>query len=203
MLIGYAYVSAHEQTMSLQQHALTAAGCRRIVADRDASADWITRANGTMPSRPGLEELLQFAHAHDTVVVWRLDRLADSLAHLSSTIRQLEEQHVGFRSLTEQIDTTMPGGQLIFHVFSALAEFERTQSVERTPLGLMAPHARGRYGGRPRLSVMQDPQKLAQARELYAERRVTVGEICRLLGVSRSTFYTYVPERTTRTVPNA
>jgi DNA invertase Pin-like site-specific DNA recombinase len=137
------------------------------------------------------------------VVVWRLDRLAGSLAHVTTAIWHLEEKRVGFRRLTEQIDTTVPGGHLIFHVFGAIAGFERMLDVERTQSGLVAPRARGRHGGRPRLSVMHEPKKLAQARELYAERRIMVGEICRLLGVSRSTFYIYVPERTARTVTNA
>jgi DNA invertase Pin-like site-specific DNA recombinase len=104
-------------------------------------------------------------------------------------VRQLEERGVGFRSLTEQIDTTTAGGRLIFHVFGALAEFERALIIERTQAGLAAARARGRKGGRPRSAAMQDPKRLARARELYAARDMTVGEICRLLGVSRSTFY--------------
>lgn len=186
MLIGYARKSTQDQTMALQQDALTTTGCERIFADT---------VSGAKTARPGLEEALTFARAGDTLVVWRLDRLGRSLAHLIATVQQLEEQRIGFRSLTEQIDTTTPGGRLIFHVFGALAEFERALIVERTQAGLVAARARGRKGGRPRTAAMQDPKKLARARELYAERRMTVSEICRLLGISRSTFYTYVPER--------
>jgi DNA invertase Pin-like site-specific DNA recombinase len=113
-------------------------------------------------------------------------------------VRQLEDWEVGFRSLTEQIDTTTPGGRLIFHVFGALAEFERALIIERTQAGLAAARARGRTGGRPRAAAMQDPKRLARARELYAARDMTVGEICRLLGVSRSTFYLYVPTAAAR-----
>jgi DNA invertase Pin-like site-specific DNA recombinase len=109
--------------VALQRDALAAAGCEQVFSDT---------ASGTKTARPGLEQALAFARAGDTLVVWRLDRLGRSLAHLISTVRQLEERSVGFRSLTEQIDTTTPGGRLIFHVFGALAEFERALIVERT-----------------------------------------------------------------------
>jgi DNA invertase Pin-like site-specific DNA recombinase len=184
MKIGYARISNHDQTVALQQDALAAADCEQVFSDT---------ASGAPAARPGLEQALAFARAGDTLVVWRLDRLGRSLAHLIATVRQLEERGVGFRSLTEQIDTTTPGGRLIFHVFGALAEFERALIVERTQAGLAAARARGRKGGRPRAAAMQDPKRLMRARELYAARDMTVGEICRLLGVSRSTFYSYVP----------
>jgi DNA invertase Pin-like site-specific DNA recombinase len=121
----------------LQQDALTAAQCEQIFTDT---------VSGAKAARPGLEQALAFARAGDTLVVWRLDRLGRSLAHLIATVRQLEERGVGFRSLTEQIDTTTPGGRLIFHVFGALAEFERALIIERTQAGLAAARARAQRG---------------------------------------------------------
>jgi DNA invertase Pin-like site-specific DNA recombinase len=191
MKIGYARISTHDQTVALQQDALAAAECEEIFTDT---------VSGAKAARPGLEQALAFVRAGDTLVVWRLDRLGRSLAHLIATVRQLEERGVGFRSMTEQIDTTTPGGRLIFHVFGALAEFERALIIERTQAGLAAARARGRKGGRPRAAALQDPKRLARARDLYAARDMTVGEICRLLGVSRSTLYSYVPIAATRQV---
>jgi DNA invertase Pin-like site-specific DNA recombinase len=119
-------------------------------------------------------------------VVWKLDRLGRSLRHLIDTIRALEERGVGFRSLQEQVDTTTPGGRLVFHVFGALAEFERDLIRERTHAGLAAARARGRRGGRP--SVMT-AEKLRAARQLYDARQHTIAEIAATLGVSRATVY--------------
>jgi DNA invertase Pin-like site-specific DNA recombinase len=147
--------------VALQRDALAAAGCEQVLSDT---------ASGTKTARPGLEQALAFARAGDTLVVWRLDRLGRSLAHLISTVRQLAERSVGFRSLTEQIDTTTPGGRLIFHVFGALAEFERALIVERTQAGLAAARALGRKGGRPRAATMQDPKRLARSRAVCGAR---------------------------------
>src|SRR5829696_376525 len=128
MLIGYARVSTTEQTLALQRDALQQAGCDRIFTDT---------ASGAV-ERKGLEEALSFVRTGDTVVVWKLDRLGRSLRHLIDTINSMQARGVGFRSLTEQIDTTTSGGKLVFHVFGALAEFERDLIRERTQAGLMA-----------------------------------------------------------------
>jgi DNA invertase Pin-like site-specific DNA recombinase len=141
MLIGYARVSTHEQTLNLQQDALTKAGCSKIFTDA---------ASGAKTERIGLEEALNYVRKGDTLVVWRLDRLGRSLPHLITTMTSLEERGIGFKSLTENIDTTTSGEKLIFHIFGALAEFERNLIRERTQAGLSAARARGRIGGRPK-----------------------------------------------------
>jgi DNA invertase Pin-like site-specific DNA recombinase len=124
----------------------------------------------------------------DTLVVWRLDRLGRSLGHLIDTIRQLQERGIGFRSLQEQIDTTTSGGKLVFHIFGALAQFERNLIRERTHAGLAAARARGRLFGRPKAL---SPRKVDQLRTLAKDECTTVGEICQTLGISRATFYRY------------
>jgi len=181
MQIGYARVSTGEQTLDLQRDALTAAGCDRICTDT---------ASGARAERPGLTGALDHLRAGDTLVVWRLDRLGRSLRHLIETITALEQRGIGFKSLTESIDTTSSGGKLIFHIFGALAEFERELIRERTRAGLTAARARGRTGGRPK--ALGDPQKLALARALYANRQTPIDTICRTLKVSRATLYRYL-----------
>src|SRR4029077_8594079 len=126
----------------------------------------------------------------DTLVVWRLDRLGRSLPHLIQTLNDLDKRGIGFKSLTESIDTTTPGGKLIFHVFGELAEFERDLIRERTNAGLAAARARGRLGGRPK--ALGNPKKLAMAKTLFAATKRSIPEICRTLGVSRSTLYRYL-----------
>src|SRR5512142_408572 len=181
MLIGYARVSTTDQTLALQQGALKRAGCERIFTDA---------ASGSRTDRTGLEEALRFLRdGEDTLVVWRLDRLGRSLRHLIDTISELQERGVGFRSLQEQIDTTTSGGKLVFHVFGALAEFERDLIRERTQAGLAAARARGRLGGRPRAL---DERKAQIARVLYADKSNSIADICRTLGISRATLYRYV-----------
>src|SRR6476661_2635842 len=130
MLIGYARVSTTDQTLALQQDALADAGCEKIFTDT---------ASGSLAERPGLAEALNFARSGDTLVVWRLDRLGRSLRHLIDTVTTLEQRGVGFKSLTEAIDTTSSGGKLVFHIFGALAEFERDLIRERTQAGLQQP----------------------------------------------------------------
>ena len=178
MNIGYARVSTGEQTLDLQGDALTAAGCESIYTDV---------ISGTKETRPGLDEALSYIRKGDTLVVWRLDRLGRSLKHLIETVTELQGRGVGFRSLTEQIDTTTSGGKLIFHVFGALAEFERDLIQERTHAGLRAARARGRTGGRPK--KLADPKTMALARRLYDDGNTDVATICRTLGVSRATLY--------------
>jgi DNA invertase Pin-like site-specific DNA recombinase len=182
MLVGYARVSTTDQTLSLQRDALTVAGCQDVFADT---------MSGTKNRRPGLEQALSHLRTGDTLVVWRLDRLGRSLKHLIETVQDLERRGVGFRSLTESIDTTTPGGILIFHVFGALAQFERALIVERTQAGLAAARARGRTGGRPRGTTRQDAKKLALAQQLASEGKRSVTEICSTLGIARTTFYRY------------
>src|SRR5215211_1889321 len=172
MLIGYARVSTHDQTLALQQDALSTASCERIFTDT---------ASGAKAERPGLEEALDFVRPGDTLVVWKLDRLGRSLPHLIDTIRQLQDRGIGFKSLTEQIDTTTSGGKLIFHVFAALAEFERDVIRERTNAGLVAARARGRTGGHPRATGLNDAKKVALAQRLYEDRTNSIDDICRTL----------------------
>jgi len=179
-LLGYARVSTLEQDPVLQHDALAAAGCVRVFTDR---------ASGALDERVELARVLDHAREADTVVVWRLDRLGRSLRHLVDTITELEHRGVGFRSLSESIDTTTPGGKLVFHIFAALAEFERDLIRERTRAGLEAARARGRNGGRP--SVMT-AEKLRVARELYEAREHTTAQIARVLGVSRATLYRHL-----------
>jgi DNA invertase Pin-like site-specific DNA recombinase len=142
MLIGYARVSTHDQTLNLQQDSLQKAGCTRIFTDT---------ASGAKTERKGLEEALHYVRSGDSLVVWRLDRLGCSLPHLIATMTMLEERGIGFKSLTENIDTTTSGGKLIFHIFDALAEFERNLIRERTQAGLTAARARGKKAADPKL----------------------------------------------------
>lgn len=178
MEIGYARVSTGEQTLDLQLDALTEAGCGKIFEET---------ASGAKADRPVLEEVLSYVRGGDTLVVWRLDRLGRSLGHLIDVVAQLAEQGVGFKSLTEQIDTTTSGGKLIFHVFGALTEFERDLIRERTQAGLAAARARGRLGGRPK--KLADAKQLELARTLYAGGQTDIETICSTLGISRATLY--------------
>src|SRR3954447_25059658 len=138
MLIGYARVSTNEQNLDSQKDALSKAGCEEIYSDH---------VSGTKSRRPGLEDALSHLRGGDTLVVWRLDRLGRSLRHLIDTVTEWQDKGIGFKSLTESIDTTTSGGKLIFHIFGALAEFEREIIKERTLAGLQAARARGRRGG--------------------------------------------------------
>jgi DNA invertase Pin-like site-specific DNA recombinase len=194
MLMGYARVSTLDQTLALQRDALTSANCAQIFTDTPS---------GTRERRPGLENALSHLRASDTLVVWRLDRLGRSLKHLIETVQALEQRGIGFRSLTEQIDTTTPGGTLIFHVFGALAQFERALIVERTQAGLAAARARGRRGGRPRGTTRYDPKKLALAHQLAADPQRSITEICQTLGIPRTTFYRYADGGTDKPSPSS
>ncbi len=176
-LLGYARVSTGAQDLALQHDALNTAGCLRIFDDT---------ASGALDDRPQLAELLDHLREGDTLVVWRLDRLGRSLRHLIDTVTALADRGVGFRSLRESIDTTTPGGRLVFHVFAALAEFERDLISERTHAGLAAARARGRKGGR---RTVMTPAKLAVAREMYDSRKHTTAAIAAVVGVSRATLY--------------
>ena len=178
--IGYVRVSTGDQDAALQLDALEREGCIRIFSDT---------ASGARAERPELSRLFDQLRSGDTLVVWRLDRLGRSLGHLIETVAQLDERGVGFKSLQESMDTTTPGGRLVFHVFGALAEFERDLIRERTRAGLKAARARGRRGGRP--SVMS-AEKVEVARRMYESREYTVAAIAATLGVSRASIYRHL-----------
>ena len=180
MLIGYARVSTQDQNLDLQHDALRKAGCEKIRTDK---------TRGTAAARSGLDQTLELLRPGDTLVVWRLDRLGRSLKHLIGLMGELEERGIGFRSLQESIDTTSSGGKLIFHMFGALAEFERNLIRERTQAGLAAARARGRQGGRPEAL---DQRKQRMAVDLYHQKKHTVQEICRSMGITPPTFYRYL-----------
>jgi DNA invertase Pin-like site-specific DNA recombinase len=181
MLVGYARISSTDQKFELQNDALKAAGCARIFHDT---------ASGALRDRPMLTAALDFMREGDTLVVWKLDRLARSVKQLIETIEYVNKKGVGFRSLTESIDTTTPGGRLIFHMFGALAEFERGIIRERTIAGLESARARGRRGGRPRAL---NEQGVSVAKALLRDGSLTVREVANQLNVSEATLYKYIP----------
>ena len=180
MNIGYARVSTQDQNLDLQNDALNNAGCEKIYTDK---------MSGAKTDRPGLEKILGFIRKGDTLVVWKLDRLGRSLKHLIQVMQLLDGRGVYFRSVQESLDTSTPGGKLIFHVFGALAEFERDIIRERTLAGLASARARGRVGGRPRkLSKKQ----VEMAKKLMQDVAIPISEICGTLGISKATLYRYV-----------
>ena len=181
MRIGYARVSSQDQNPDLQLDALRAAGCKRI---------FVEKASGAQRERPELGAVLDYMRSGDTLVVWKLDRLARSMKQLIETVEGMEARGIGLRSLTEAIDTTTAGGKLIFHIFGALAEFERAIIRERTRAGLEAAKARGRQGGRP---PKLTPQDLAAAKAMLADTSFTVADVARRLGVSPATLYRHLP----------
>ena len=183
MLLGYARVSTDDQKLDLQRDALIKAGVQPNHIYED-------KLSGARSDRPGLDAVLKAARDDDTLVVWRLDRLGRTMVDLIKLVTDLEGRGVGFRSLTESIDTTTPGGKLIFHVFSALAEFERNLTRERTRAGLLAARARGRVGGRKRVMTERD---VAVAKTLLREGSLTVEEVAEQSGVSMATLYRYLP----------
>ncbi len=189
-LLGYARVSTTEQNPDLQVDELTGAGCWKV---------WTDHAPVVLDRRPQLEAVLEQLRPGDTLVVWRLDRLGRSLRHLIEVVTGLDERGVGFRSLRASIDTTTAGGRLVFHLFGALAQFEREIIRDRTVAGLTAARARGRVGGRPyKLSVEQR----RQARKMYDARELTVEQIGAVLGVSRTSIYRALGKGT-RPAPSA
>lgn len=177
MLIGYARVSTLDQDVALQRRALEQAGCTRIFEET---------ASGAKADRPELAHALDHARAGDTLIVWKLDRLARSIQQLIETIAMLDGKGVQFRSLTEHIDTATPAGRLTFHIFSALAEFERSLIRERTIAGLAEARAAGRVGGRPRKLTEED---IAMARVLLATQDWTRDAVARRLNVGRMTLF--------------
>lgn len=177
MKVGYARVSTRDQDLSLQKAALSEAGCWRIYEETTSARN---------EKREALIAALDYCREGDVLVVWRLDRLARSLKDLIGKVEELEERGVEFMSLTESLDTTTPGGKLVFHVFGALAEFEREVIRERTAAGLAVARARGRKGGRPK---KMDEGKVTLARELLSNPDRTVQEVCEILGVGKTTLY--------------
>ena len=175
-LIGYARVSTADQSAALQTDALRAAGCAQLFEDM---------ASGARADRPGLTEALSYVRSGDTLIVWKLDRLGRSMAHLIETVRELDAKGIGFRSLTEGVDTTTSGGTLVFHLFGALAQFERDLIRERTRAGLTAAASRGRKGGR---KPVVTPEKLARARAHLAAG-LTVREAASRVKVGKTALY--------------
>ena len=190
MYIGYARVSTDDQNLAPQEDALKEAGCERIFHDK---------ISGAKSERPGLTEALDYLRdGEDVLVVWRLDRLGRSLKDLIELVNQLEERKIGFKSLQDPVDTTSPGGMLVFHIFGALAEFERNLIRERTKAGLAAARARGKKGGRRRVLNEEQVQRLYQLYEdtdSDGHKKYTIKEICEMMGVSRSTLYSYLGAR--------
>lgn len=183
MNIGYARVSTNDQHLRMQEDALKAAGCDEIYHDI---------ASGAKTARPGLEQALAYLRKGDSLVVWKLDRLGRSIQDLIQTVKALNQQGIGLISLRENIDTTTSGGKLIFHIFGALAEFERDLIRERTQAGLKAARARGRLGGRPPLLNEKQVTKMIAH---YNEQKLTVEEICKLFAISKPSFYNYLNKR--------
>ena len=179
ILVGYARISTGEQNLDLQHDELSRHGCTKVYQDV---------ISGAKAARPGLEECLKYLREGDTLVVWKLDRLGRSLPHLIATVAELEKRGIGFKSLREAIDTTTSGGKLVFHLFGALAEFERDIIQERTHAGLKAARARGRTGGRPKV---MDEGKIRKAQALRDNLDLSIDEICQMLHISQATFYRY------------
>lgn len=179
-LVGYARVSTPEQSLNLQTDALKKAGCEKIFTDV---------ASGAKSARPGLKDALDYVRKGDRLVVWKLDRLGRSLPDLIQRVQQLEDKEIGFKSLQEQIDTTTSSGKLTFHLFSALAEFERDIIRERTQAGLKAARSRGRVGGRPQALTTKQSEILKQ---LHDDPKNSIADICRTLHIGKTTVYRYL-----------
>ena len=178
--IGYARVSTDDQNLDLQRDALALAGCSSIYEEI---------ISGKSTERPELRHCLKALRSGDTLVVWRLDRLGRSLPDLVGIVSRLEQEEVGFESINERIETTSAAGKLIFHVFAALAEFERNLIRERPRAGLLAARARGRKGGR---KPVLDARQLREIRALLSDPEIHVADVARRYGVSRTTLYRYI-----------
>lgn len=177
MLVGYCRVSTQEQSLNLQKDALKKVGCEKIFTDVGSGAKF---------DRKGLTDALNYMRKDDCLVVWKLDRLGRSLKDLIKTINDIHEKKMSFQSLQESLNTDTSSGKLIFHVFGALAEFERDVIRDRTKAGLNAARACGRLGGRPR---KLDKSKIVMAKALLADNNNAIKEICKTLNISKSTLY--------------
>ena len=191
MLIGYARVSTIDQNLDLQRNALTEAGCERIFTEQ---------MSGAVADRPELMAAISYARFGDTLVVWKLDRLARSMKQLIETVEKLRARGIGFRSMTEVIDSTTAQGLLVFHMFGALAEFERSLIRERTRAGLAAAKKAGRTGGRPPKLTDSDIQA---AKAMLANPDIGVAEVAHRLGVSQATLYRHIPSARASVVERA
>jgi len=190
-LIGYARVSTVDQNLALQRDALTEAGCDKIFTEQ---------LSGAVTDRPELASALSYARSGDTIVVWKLDRLARSIKQLIDTVEDLRVRGIGFRSLTEALDTTTAQGRLVFHMFGALAEFERSLIRERTQAGLAAAKRVGRTGGRPPKLTDDD---IEAAKAMLTNPDIGVASVANRLGVSLATLYRYIPAARTSTAESA
>lgn len=185
-VIGYARVSKDEQNLAMQLDAFNEVGCAKIYREK---------ISGAKANRPALEALLHYIREGDTVVVWKLDRFGRSLRDLIELVNKLSAKGVNFRSLHENIDTSTPTGKLVFHIFGALAEFERDTIRLRTCEGLAAARARKKVLGRPKGLSKTAQQKASIAASLYREGSLSVTEICAQLAISGPTLYRYLRHR--------
>ena len=182
--IGYARASTHDQNLDLQIDALLQTGCER-------SNIFVDKISGAKSERPGLTRCMESLQQDDVLIVWRLDRLGRSLTHLVSLIETLRSKSIGFRSLCDgAIDTTTASGELIFNVFSSMAQFERRLIQERTQAGLASARARGRTGGRP--GIKSDDSKVQAVKRMHLDKTLAINEICNVLKISRPTLYRYL-----------
>lgn len=187
MDVGYVRVSRNEQNPEMQRNELEASGCERIFEERISSRK---------ESRPQLEAALDYCREGDRLVVWKLDRLGRSIKELIELVNSLEERGVEFKSSRESLDTSTPGGKLVFHVFASMAEFERDVIRERTMAGLESARVRGRKGGR---KPVMDEKKIALASKLMRDREMPISEVSDAVGVSKATIYRYLkPDGTVR-----
>lgn len=186
MKIGYARVSTKDQSLNLQKDALEKAGCQKIYSEQ---------ISGTKTDRAKLDEMIEHIRSGDIIVVWKLDRLGRSLRDLVNLISKFQELGVGFKSLQDNIDTTTPTGKLTFHLFAALAEFEKDIISERTKAGLDSARVRGRKGGRPKGLSKKAQDKARLAESLYNEKNNSIQEICEYLSISKPTLYRYLRSR--------
>jgi DNA invertase Pin-like site-specific DNA recombinase len=183
MKIGYARVSTQDQKLELQLDALKAAGCEQIYKEKVSAASI---------ERVQLRKMIDALRTGDTVVVWKLDRLGRSLKELIERVTDFQQKGISFISLNDSIDTTTPHGRLVFNIFASLAEFEREIIRERTKAGLAAAKARGRQGGRPKGLSIEAISKAHAAKALFDRKEKSAGEIAKILGIGRATFYRYL-----------
>lgn len=191
MKVGYARVSTQDQDLSLQLDALKREGCERVFQEK---------ASGGQRERPELQAALSFMRAGDTLVIWKLDRLARSLKQLIETVEDFESQGIGLKSLQDPVDTSSPSGKLVFHIFAALAEFERGVIRDRTNAGLKSARERGRLGGRP---PALSPEDLQAARAMLKDSNIPVSTVARRMGVAASTLYRHIPKARSESLEGA
>ena len=186
MKIGYGRTSTADQKLDLQLDALEKYGCEQVYSEKKS---------GTIRNRPELEKMLESLRSGDEVVIWKLDRMARSLQHLIEIVDIIQSKGAGLVSLQDNINTTTASGKLVFHMFGALAEFERSLISERTKAGLQAAKARGRVLGRPQGLSKKAEEKSRLVQSYYEEGKLSVTEICEVVGISRRTFYNYLKRR--------